>query len=32
MERFFGLTDGDRAAFETAAAQVGMEVVGPPLR
>jgi quercetin dioxygenase-like cupin family protein len=32
MERFFGLTDGDRAAFEAAAAQVGMEVVGPPLR
>lgn len=32
MERFFGLTGGDRAAFEAAAAQVGMTVVGPPLR
>jgi quercetin dioxygenase-like cupin family protein len=32
MEHFFGLTGGDRAAFEAAAAQVGMEVVGPPLR
>jgi quercetin dioxygenase-like cupin family protein len=32
MEHFFGLTDGDRAAFEAAAGQVGMTVVGPPLR
>jgi quercetin dioxygenase-like cupin family protein len=32
MEHFFGLTDGDRAAFEKAAEVVGMQVVGPPLR
>jgi quercetin dioxygenase-like cupin family protein len=32
MERFFGLTGGDPAVFREAAAQVGMEVVGPPLR
>ena len=32
MERFFGLTGGDPEAFKAAAAQVGMEVVGPPLR
>jgi quercetin dioxygenase-like cupin family protein len=32
MERFFGLTGGDPAAFQAAAAEVGMEVVGPPLR
>jgi quercetin dioxygenase-like cupin family protein len=32
MDRFFGLTGGDRSAFEVAAAEVGMEVVGPPLR
>lgn len=31
MERFFELTDGDRALFEQVGAQVGMEVVGPPL-
>src|SRR3954451_13226988 len=32
MEHFFGLTGGDPAAFEAAATEVGMEVVGPPLR
>jgi quercetin dioxygenase-like cupin family protein len=32
MERFFGLAAGDPAAFEAAAAEVGMNVVGPPLR
>jgi quercetin dioxygenase-like cupin family protein len=32
MERFFGLTGGDPDAFRAAAEQVGMEVVGPPLR
>ena len=32
MEHFFGLTGGDPDAFKAAAAQVGMEVVGPPLR
>jgi quercetin dioxygenase-like cupin family protein len=32
MEHFFGLTGGDPEAFKAAAAQVGMEVVGPPLR
>jgi quercetin dioxygenase-like cupin family protein len=32
MEHFFGLTGGDPEAFAAAAAQVGMEVVGPPLR
>jgi quercetin dioxygenase-like cupin family protein len=32
MERFFELTGGDPEAFEAAAAEVGMEVVGPPLR
>jgi len=32
MERFFALTGGDLAAFEAAGAEVGMDVVGPPLR
>jgi quercetin dioxygenase-like cupin family protein len=32
MEQFFRLADGDRAAFESVSAEVGMEVVGPPLR
>ena len=32
MERFFALTGGDRARFEAAGAELGMEVVGPPLR
>jgi quercetin dioxygenase-like cupin family protein len=32
MERFFALADGDRAAFDSVAEQVGMSVVGPPLR
>lgn len=32
MERFFRLTGGDPAAFQAAAAEVGMDVVGPPLR
>jgi quercetin dioxygenase-like cupin family protein len=32
MEHFFGLTEGDPAAFEKAAEVVAMEVVGPPLR
>lgn len=31
MERFFGLTGGDGSAFEAAAAEVAMQVVGPPL-
>jgi quercetin dioxygenase-like cupin family protein len=31
MERFFELTGADRSAFAEMAANVGMEVVGPPL-
>src|SRR5947208_14839708 len=32
MEKFFSMADGDRAAFDAIAGQVGMDVVGPPLR
>ena len=32
MEKFFSMADGDRAAFDSVAEQVGMSVVGPPLR
>ena len=32
MERFFALSGGDPAAFDAAAREVGMSVVGPPLR
>lgn len=31
MERFFALTDGDPSVFQAMAAEVGMQVVGPPL-
>ena len=32
MERFFDLADGDRSAFERLGSELGMSVVGPPLR
>jgi quercetin dioxygenase-like cupin family protein len=32
MERFFDLAEGDRSAFETLGHELGMSVVGPPLR
>lgn len=32
MERFFDVAEGDRSAFERLGAELGMSVVGPPLR
>jgi quercetin dioxygenase-like cupin family protein len=32
MDRFFDLAEGDRAAFDSLGHELGMSVVGPPLR
>jgi quercetin dioxygenase-like cupin family protein len=32
MERFFDLAEGDRSAFESLGDELGMSIVGPPLR
>ena len=32
MERFFDLAEGDRSAFDRLGSELGMTVVGPPLR